>query len=311
MLERLNDVKKLLESCDREKIFYGMDILSDHLFVLRESVSKPQWQEFIKQAQNHPVNEILKEAPQFRHCQKWPRGYMGDAEELDMIYGLGETGRKVAETSSVGRFINEHQFGWPAEQAVRRRRIRIANMIDSIACRADNCSSPHILSIACGHLREAHLSYALKTGLIGRFVAIDHDRQTLNTLEKEFGHLNIESVNSSIGSIFKGHIKGKFDFIYAAGLYDYLRDTTAKELTKIIFNMLNKGGRLLVANFTPETRDVGYMEVFMNWYLIYRTREEMQQFTSVLPREEIAEMQIYPEFFNQNNRVLYLEVTKV
>lgn len=134
MLGELSKAKSLLESGTREKIFYGMDILYNYLFTLKYSLSESEWKEFIKQAQNHPVNEILTEAPQFRHCQKWPRGYMGDAEELDMIYGLGETGRKIAGSSAVGRYINEHQFAWPAEQSVRRRRVRIAQMIDTFAC---------------------------------------------------------------------------------------------------------------------------------------------------------------------------------
>lgn len=124
MLEKLNDVKNLLESCDRKKILYGMDMLFEHLHMVRESTTKLQWQDFIKHAQNHPVNEILQEGPQFKHCQKWPRGYMGDAEELDMIYGLGETGKKIAKTTSVGRYINEFHYGCPGEQAVRRRRVR-------------------------------------------------------------------------------------------------------------------------------------------------------------------------------------------
>ncbi|MCP4345937.1 MAG: class I SAM-dependent methyltransferase [Desulfobacterales bacterium] len=306
VLELLDKVKDLLETGDRNKIFKGMEILYEHLFMLKESFSETQWQDFIGEARNHPINEILTEAPQFRHCQEWPRGYMGDAEQLDMIYGLGEAGRKIAESSPVGQYINEHQFGWAAEQAVRRRRVRIAHMIDRIAC--GNGSYPHIFSIACGHLREINLSYAFKAGLVGRFVALDHDEKSLENVENEYSHFNIEIVNKSIGAIFRNHVDEKFDFIYAAGLYDYLKDRTAKALTQILFEMLNPNGRILVANFTPETKDTGFMEVFMNWFLIYRGYEEMKQLTELLP--ENAEVHIYPEFFNESNRILYIEVMR-
>ncbi len=309
-LKVLDKVKDLLGTGDRNRIFKGMEILYEHLFILKESFSETQWREIIGEARNHPINAILTEAPQFRHCQQWPRGYMGDAEELDMIYGLGYTGRKIAESSSVGQYINEHQFGWAAEQAVRRRRVRIAQMIDRIACgnNLTSCSHPHIFSIACGHLREINLCYAFGAGLVGRFVALDHDGKTLEKVENEYGHFNIEIVNKSIGAIFRKHVEGKFDFIYAGGLYDYLKDKTAKALSQVLFEMLNPNGRLLVANFTPETKDAGFMEAFMNWFLIYRDYEEMKQLTELLPGN--AKIQIYPELLNENNRILYLEVIR-
>lgn len=75
--------------------------------------------------------------------------------------------------------------------------------------------------------------------------------------------------------------------------------------------MLKPNGKLLVANFTHETKDIGFMEVFMNWYLIYRTRGDMEQIAGVLPKNEVAEIQIYPELLNENNRVIYLQITKI
>ena len=41
--------------------------------------------------------------------------------------------------------------------------------------------------------------------------------------------------------------------------------------------MLKENGRLLIANFMPSNPDMGYMEAFMGWELLYRTREEFEQ----------------------------------
>ncbi len=82
--------------------------------------------------------------------------------------------------------------------------------------------APHILSVACGYLRELTFSFYFKKGKIGRFVALDQDKQTLNTVKEEFCNYNIEIIKSSIMVILKNRIKGKFDLVYSSGLYDYL-----------------------------------------------------------------------------------------
>ena len=56
-----------------------------------------------------------------------------------------------------------------------------------------------------------------------------------------------------------------------------------QRLTKLMFDMVVPGGRVLVANFAPVLPEVGYMETFMAWKLIYRTPEEMGRLSSDIP----------------------------
>jgi len=44
---------------------------------------------------------------------------------------------------------------------------------------------------------------------------------------------------------------------------------------KTMFDMLKPGGMLLVGNFLSDIDDIGYMESFMGWNLVFRTREEI------------------------------------
>ena len=56
----------------------------------------------------------------------------------------------------------------------------------------------------------------------------------------------------------RGHKLGKFDFIYASGLYDYLAHNVAVKLTKTFLPMLKPNGTFLFriirrATLTPAT----------------------------------------------------------
>jgi extracellular factor (EF) 3-hydroxypalmitic acid methyl ester biosynthesis protein len=65
------------------------------------------------------------------------------------------------------------------------------------------------------------------------------------------------------------------DFLVCSGLFDYLPDESATKLLAWLWQRLAPGGRLLVGNFAPHNPSRAYMEWIGNWYLIYRTAEEM------------------------------------
>jgi hypothetical protein len=77
-----------------------------------------------------------------------------------------------------------------------------------------------------------------------------------------------------------GQELGVFDFIYSAGLYDYLSEDTAVRLTSKLASMLKPGGRLLIANMMPSLPSAGYMEAVMDWWLIYRTTQELKSLSA-------------------------------
>src|SRR5262249_8660423 len=100
---------------------------------------------------------------------------------------------------------------------------------------------------------------------------------------------------------------GPFDFVYATGLFDYLPLAAAQRLTWTMFQMLRPRGRLLVANFLPGILDVGYMESFMDWKLIYRDRRDMIRLADDSPQQEILDIRIVAE---ENQNIIFLLVTK-
>ena len=100
---------------------------------------------------------------------------------------------------------------------------------------------------------------------------------------------------------------GSFDCIYNTGLYDYLPDSTAQRLTENLFDCLRPQGRLVIANFLPEVRDVGYMEMFMDWHLVYRTRSQMLALADNIAQSHVSEIRLVAE---RNENVVIMEITK-
>ena len=94
---------------------------------------------------------------------------------------------------------------------------------------------------------------------------------------------------------------------YAAGLFDYLTRDVARALTGALLHMLSPGGRLLIANFTPETSDAAFMEAFMDWQLVYRDEADMRLLLQGVPPASIEGLE---QFRDENENVTYLRVVR-
>ena len=64
---------------------------------------------------------------------------------------------------------------------------------------------------------------------------------------------------------------------------------------------------MVIANFLPEIRDVGYMEMYMDWHLIYRNRAEMLALADPILESEVREIRLRSE---DNQNIVFLELTK-
>jgi extracellular factor (EF) 3-hydroxypalmitic acid methyl ester biosynthesis protein len=281
----------------------GMLDLTQGLFSLRRSAQPKKWREFARSDwQEHPLKQLAHQDPITRRAYEKPRGYAGDAELLDYIYGLR---MMPNDTTCLGAAIYSFILQAPGPRAVRARRDLLASYIDAVATRIDK---PRILAVACGHLREAQKSVTVREGRIGRFIALDQDRDSLAVVKGEQEADGVEAIHGSVNSILEGEtIFEDLDFVYSTGLYDYLPQPVAIDLTTKLFGMLKPAGRLLIANFLRDVPDVGYMESFMGWPLIYRGDEELAGVTQGIPAKQIAAQRTFHDRFEN---VVFLEVEK-
>jgi hypothetical protein len=268
----------------------------------RSELGPRDWSQFAKdQFPQHRFKNTVHQSPFSYRSYTQPRGYAGDAVTLDYIYGL----RGPGEVSEIGREIFEWERATPSSAAVRGRRDLLAVYIDETARMT---TRPRILAVACGHLRELALSPAFRDGQIGEFYGLDQDTESLSVVENEWKEMGVQPVAGSVRGLLTG--KQKFsgmDFVYAAGLYDYLQLPVAQRLTEVMFDMLHPGGRLLVANFHPSLTDIASMETTMNWWLIYRDEAEMDDVAAGIDAGKIARKRIIPD---ANRTLVYLELTR-
>lgn len=280
----------------------GMARLCESLLAHRLASPEPVWRETVgRVCLSHPIRALLHQDPYTLRAFEKPRGYAGDAVMLDFVYGESPP----PETSPIGQEVFKATTGLPNGLSVRDRRDRLARMFDELAVAKPH---PRVLSLACGHLREGQASKAVQEGRIGEFLALDQDAESLAVVANEQARCGVTAITASVTAL----IRKKFaftnlDFVYAAGLFDYLSDSVATRLLAMLFQMLASGGRLLIANFKPASHGRGYMEAFMDWYLLYRDERDLEKLTAEIPDRELTACRSYTDPYGN---VAYLELVR-
>lgn len=297
--------QKLLDG--REK--FAQQAMEDLILGLRErrrDSSDGEWRDFVRLCMAHPIREFVHQDPFTAHAFNKPRGYAGDAELLDFIYGVDEGQGPPEGTSDMGQRVFRYTTRSPACNGVRHRARIVAELIDKIA---SEFHRPDLLSVAAGHLREAGLSGALKQRRLGRYVAFDADAESLAEVRRCYGHYGVETVAATVRQIITGKRVnlGEFHFIYSTGLYDYLNQTAGKRLTTRLFDMLRPGGHLLIANFLVGVKDRGYMESFMDWHLIYRNHSQMLDLAMAIDQTQVQDIHLTAD---DDFNIVILHLTK-
>lgn len=279
--------------------------LAAELHTARQASTEEEWRRWIGgELRPHPLYPVLLEDPFVRHSAVRPRGYPGDADLIDYIYGVSEVEPRVASASELGRRLYRFSTSTPAPAAVRHRLAITAAEIERLAAGGGR---PHVLSIACGHLREARLLPSLREGRLGRFVALDQDPLSVERVRSECGGLGVEAYQCPARRFIRAGCAGQFDFIYALGLYDYLFDGTGRQLLAKAVDLLKPGGKVWIANFVQDLWSTAYMEAVMDWWLIYRSEDRLLRLAEGLDEARVASRRVFRE---AENHVAFLEVVR-
>lgn len=295
----LDEAAQRIESGDGTAVVD--DLCGSLLHLFRDSPPLTWQQQVVAPCRTHRLHALLLQDPYTARAWRKPRGYAGDAEMLDYLY----SGMAPSGTTAEGLAVFRGTTGGPNGRSVVHRRDWLAARIDEIAA---GRSGTRVLSIACGHLREAARSLAVAEGRIAECVGVDQDALSLAVAERDNLFRGMRFVNARVMDLVRGEqaFEG-FSFVYAAGLFDYLPTDLARRLLATMFRALRPGGWLLVGNFTPDNHGRGYMECFMDWQLLCRDEAALEDLRVTVPAHAVSAHRMYRD---PGRNVVYLELQR-
>jgi len=179
----------------------AMDHLVMGLRTLREKVPSLDWEAFCRtECVSHPVRFKVHQDPLTERAFFKPRGYPGDAVLLDLFYGAEGVQPYIDDATELGQKIYRYTSSATAARALRRRKEILATFIDRVS---DSTEPACIMTLGCGHLREAELSAAFKHRRLGRFLAVDRDPDSLRVVREKFGPLGVETAESTVNELIE------------------------------------------------------------------------------------------------------------
>lgn len=233
------------------------------------------------------AGEFLDRGRLQRQARFKPRGYAGDYELLARI------GRQELCDDPLGRAFDRFFQQQAACRAVRARfAMTAAALAEHFLGRAGHewdrgGGAYNVLSVGSGpalDLLEAAGLLAADDRRRLRLTLVDLDPDALDWAAGQLGTLlPAEAIVPQRANLFRlprreprELFPQAADFVICSGLFDYLADDAAAEFLAWLWAGLAPGGRLLVCNFSTHNPSRAYMEWIGNWYLIYRSAEQMR-----------------------------------
>ncbi len=249
--------------------------------------------------------------PLFRRSIEKPLGYAGDHEMMQIIYRRENEGANL-----LGKALHRWVLQTGSCRSVYSRRAFFYELIKS---RLEAVPGPmNVLSIACGPASEIvdlihhcpqQLLEKLSVYLLDQDPrAVTEARHNIRVAQLRNGRkMSVHCLNLELGRFLvqpRQYVDVAFDLIYSAGLFDYVRQSIARKITRQLFRMIKPGGEIFLGNFSADSADIGFMEI-IDWSLIYRTREEILDFGAHIkePHEEtVVESEYYQKFYYLKKR---------
>ncbi|MET7256081.1 class I SAM-dependent methyltransferase [Dyadobacter fermentans] len=195
-----------------------------------------------------------------------PLGYAGDFRLIDMIYTHHQSGHEAYERWD--RYFHYNA----ATEAVRNRKDFFKNqLLHKIARRKKPL---HLLNVASGPARDLYELYGEVNADMLVTTCVDVDADAI-AFASELCSPYAEQISFHQKNILRFSSAEKYDVIWSAGLFDYFEDRLFVMALKRLLTMLRPGGEILIGNFSEHNPSRGYMELFGEWFLIHRSREEL------------------------------------
>lgn len=217
-----------------------------------------------------------------------PLGYAGDYEMVNMMLRPPYEGNSAYAKLMNYWFLKQH----PA--AAHRNRIDyLVERLVQETVRVCPCGRPaRVLNVACGPAVEMQRFVAEQAvSNAAEFTLLDFNEETLTYTEAMLERIKnaqgrrvpLKTVKKSVQQLLKeasrsSARKGEdlYDYVYCAGLFDYLTDPVCVRLVQLMYDLLLPGGLLVVTNVETSNPRRKVMEHILEWYLVYRTAAQLR-----------------------------------
>lgn len=248
---------------------------------------------------------LFIESPFMRRCYEKPLGYAGDYEMMNMLY------REHAEGETLfGKALNLYATSEMAAQANINRIDYLGEKIRGVIAESDR-ERVRLASIGCGPAREIAelLTRSPELGPRLEVALIDQEERSIAYCERTLGplanatgariHFIRESVRRLITTRRLAAALGEREFIYSAGLFDYLGERAFSALASALYGVLVPGGKLVIGNVASDNPSRWTMEYFSDWFLIHRSHADLLAKAAELnPAPTKAEVEAEPTGVN-------------
>jgi extracellular factor (EF) 3-hydroxypalmitic acid methyl ester biosynthesis protein len=229
-------------------------------------------------------------APFMRRTYEKPLGYAGDYEMVNMM------AREPYQGDSLfAKILNMFFVNTPPVVAHRNRIDSLTEHLLYEVFRTSTKGKPtKIFNLGCGPALEIQ-RFLAKSPLTDEveFTLLDFNDETVEYTQRNLAQIcrkydsdcMVRVIKKSVAQLIKdssAFARGSYDLVYCAGLFDYLPDPVCSKLMAIFWELVAPGGLLLVSNVHSNNPSRGWMEYMVDWHLIYRNVEQMNE---ILPPE--------------------------
>lgn len=229
---------------------------------------------------------LMMRAPFFHRSYTKPLGYAGDYEMVNMIARAHREG-----PTTYSQLINDFYLDAGLARAHRNRLSILQERLQERARAAKNQGIVlRVLNVGCGpsievqrFVRECDCADSV------HFTLIDFNEETLayakdkvaTSMRDANRKVRIDFVQRSVHELLKQSLASngeseQFDFIYCAGLFDYLSDRICQRLLGLFCRWTVPGGTVMATNVHPDNPTRWIMEHVVDWHIIHRSIEDMR-----------------------------------
>lgn len=244
------------------------------------------------------IHPLMMCSPFMHRTFTKPLGYAGDYEMVNMILRDPWEGQ-----NTYAKVINAVLLRTDVAQAHRNRIEMLTEHLIAEARRVSGLGQKlRVLNVGCGPASEV-CRFIERNALSDRveFELVDFNQATLDYAEEKINQAiadhrrrtSVKFTHRSVHELLKQAARKKpvgepnYDYVYCAGLFDYLGDRICGRLINFFYSQARPSGLVVVTNVHPANPSRGIMEHLQEWYLLLRDDNQMLQLAPQLGRQTV------------------------